>query len=82
MGKYQKNIEAARQISVVQYLETYRPGELVRKTDREYCTRSHDCVIVSRLHCASKRSADCFTFCAILCAASTIFTCMPIIKRL
>ena len=38
MGKYQKNIEAARQISVVQYLETYRPGELVRKTDRE-CRR-------------------------------------------
>lgn len=42
MGKYQKNIEAARQISVVQYLETYRPGELVRKTGREYCTRTHD----------------------------------------
>ena len=28
MGKYQKNIEAARQISVVQYLETYRPVNL------------------------------------------------------
>ena len=25
MGKYQKNIEAARRISVVQYLETYSP---------------------------------------------------------
>ena len=36
MGKYQKNIEAARRISVVQYLETYHPGELVRKTDKEY----------------------------------------------
>ena len=47
MGKYQKNIEAARQISVVQYLETYRPGELVRKTDREYCTRSHDSLIIT-----------------------------------
>ena len=46
-GKYQKNIEAARQISVVQYLETYRPGELVRKTDREYCTRSHDSLIIT-----------------------------------
>lgn len=42
MGKYQKNIEAARRITVMQYLETYHPGELVRKTDREYCTRSHD----------------------------------------
>lgn len=47
MGKYQKYIEAARQISVVQYLETYRPGELVRKTDREYCTRSHDSLIIT-----------------------------------
>ena len=26
MGKYQKNIEAARRISVVQYLQTYHPG--------------------------------------------------------
>ena len=42
MGKYQKNIEAARRITVMQYLETYHPGELVRKTDREYCTRTHD----------------------------------------
>lgn len=36
MGKYQKNIEAARRITVMQYLETYHPGELVRKTDCEY----------------------------------------------
>ena len=34
MGKYQKNIEAARRISVMQYLETYHPGELVRKTPK------------------------------------------------
>ena len=47
MGKYQKNIEAARRISVVQYLETYRPGELVRKTDREYCTRTHDSLVIT-----------------------------------
>lgn len=39
MGKYQKNTEAAWQISVVQYLETYRPSELVRETDREYASR-------------------------------------------
>ena len=32
---------------MVQYLETYRPGELVRKTDREYCTRSHDSLIIT-----------------------------------
>ena len=35
-GVAQKNIEAARRITVMQYLETYHPGELVRKTDREY----------------------------------------------
>ena len=34
--------EAARRITVMQYLETYHPGELVRKTGREYCTRTHD----------------------------------------
>ena len=47
MGKYQKNIEAARSISVMQYLETYHPGELVRKTDREYCTQTHDSLIIT-----------------------------------
>ena len=47
MGKYQKNIEAARRISVVQYLETYHPGELVRKTDKEYCTRTHSSLVIT-----------------------------------
>ena len=47
MGKYQKNIEAARRITVMQYLETYHPGELVRKRDREYCTRTHDSLIIT-----------------------------------
>ena len=47
MGKYQKIIEAARRITVMQYLETYHPGELVRKTDREYCTRTHDSLIIT-----------------------------------
>lgn len=28
MGKYQKNIEAARRISVMQYLETYRKSKI------------------------------------------------------
>ena len=35
MGKYQKNIEAARRISVMQYLQTYLPGDLDRKSDKE-----------------------------------------------
>ena len=46
-GVAQKNIEAARRITVMQYLETYHPGELVRKTDREYCTRTHDSLIIT-----------------------------------
>lgn len=47
MGKYQKNIETARRISVVQYLETYHPGELVRKTDKEYCTKTHSSLVIT-----------------------------------
>ena len=47
MGKYQKNFEAARRITVMQYLETYHPGALVRKTDRAYCTRTHDSLIIT-----------------------------------
>ena len=50
MGKYQKNIEAARRISVMQYLETYHPGELVRKTDKEYRTKTHSSLAVSYTH--------------------------------
>lgn len=46
MGKYQKNIEAARRISVMQYLETYHPGELVRKTDKEYRTKTHSSLVI------------------------------------
>ena len=47
MCKYQKNIEAARRISVVQYLETYHPGELVRKTDKEYRTKTHSSLVIT-----------------------------------
>jgi len=47
MGKYQKNIEAARRISVMQYLETYHPGELVRKTDKEYRTKTHSSLVIT-----------------------------------
>mgnify|MGYP001026279168 CR=1 FL=1 len=47
MGKYQKNIEAARRISVMQYLQTYHPGELVRKTDKEYCTKTHSSLVIT-----------------------------------
>ncbi len=47
MGKYQKNIEAARRISVVQYLEAYHPGELIRKTDKEYRTKTHSSLVIT-----------------------------------
>ena len=32
MGKYQKNIEAARSVTIMQYLATCHPGELVPLT--------------------------------------------------
>ena len=63
MGKYQKNIEAARRISVVQYLETYHPGELVRKTDKEYCTKTHSSLVITpanrplQLRCSCPQAA-------------------------
>lgn len=69
MGKYQKNIEAARQISVVQYLETYHPGELVRKTEREYCTRTHDSlrsISMARLTKALMLSPEAVAFSAMI----------------
>ena len=47
MGKYQKKIEAARRISVVQYLEAYHPGELIRKTDKEYRTKTHSSLVIT-----------------------------------
>ena len=46
-GVAQKNIEAARRITVMQYLETYHPGELVRKTDKEYCTKTHSSLVIT-----------------------------------
>lgn len=47
MGKYQKNIEAARSVTIMQYLTTCHPGELVRKTDDEYCTKTHSSLVIT-----------------------------------
>lgn len=35
-------IEAARQIDLLNYLQAYEPGELVRVSGSTYCTREHD----------------------------------------
>ena len=34
MGKYQQNIENARRVGVIDFLQTCRPGELIRVTDK------------------------------------------------
>jgi hypothetical protein len=47
MGKYQKNIENARSVTIMQYLTTCHPGELVRKTDDEYCTKTHGSLVIT-----------------------------------
>lgn len=47
MGKYQKNIEVARSVTIMQYLATCHPGELVRKTDDEYCTKTHSSLVIT-----------------------------------
>lgn len=31
----------------MQYLQTYHPGELVRKTDKEYCTKTHSSLVIT-----------------------------------
>lgn len=36
-----ENIKTAREVQLVDFLNTYRPGELVRKSRDEYCTKSH-----------------------------------------
>lgn len=36
-----ENIKAAREVQLVDFLNTYRPGELVQKSRDEYCTKSH-----------------------------------------
>ena len=36
-----ENIKTAREGQLVDFLNTYRPGELVRKSRDEYCTKSH-----------------------------------------
>ena len=36
-----ENIKAACEVQLVDFLNTYRPGELVRKSRDEYCTKSH-----------------------------------------
>ncbi len=33
--------QGAREVQLVDFLNTYRPGELVRKSRDEYCTKSH-----------------------------------------
>lgn len=48
MGKYQKNIEAARRISVMQYLQTYHPGELVRQNGPRSIAPRRTAALLSR----------------------------------
>ena len=37
-----QGFEAARQIDLLNYLQAYEPGELVRVSGSTYCTREHD----------------------------------------
>ncbi len=40
-------VEKAREMDLLSYLQTYEPNELVRISDREYCTRTHDSLKIS-----------------------------------
>ena len=41
------NMSISPNVGVMQYLETYHPGELVRKTDKEYCTKTHSSLVIT-----------------------------------
>ena len=47
MGKYQQNIENARRVGVIDFLQTCRPGELIQVTDKEYRTKTHSSLVIS-----------------------------------
>ena len=40
-------VEKAKEMDLLTYLQTYEPNELVRISDREYCTRTHDSLKIS-----------------------------------
>jgi hypothetical protein len=42
-----EKIEKAREIDLLTYLKNYEPFELVKLSDREYCTREHDSLKIS-----------------------------------
>ena len=42
-----ETIEKAREIDLLTYLKNYEPFELVKLSDREYCTREHDSLKIS-----------------------------------
>ena len=43
----EQEIRLARRIGVLDYLRKFEPGELVRVSRTDYCTRSHDSLIIS-----------------------------------
>ena len=42
-----EDILAAKQIDLLSYLQTYEPGELVKRPGNNYCTREHDSLKIS-----------------------------------
>lgn len=42
-----EQVAKAKEMDLLTYLKTYEPGELVRISDREYCTRTHDSLKIS-----------------------------------
>ena len=42
-----EQVAKAKKLDLLTYLQTCEPGELVRISDREYCTRSHDSLKIS-----------------------------------
>lgn len=64
-----ENIKTAREVQLVDFLNTYRPGELVRKSRDEYCTKSHSSLRITPsknlFHCGSIRRLESGAVCII-----------------
>ena len=51
MGFYtEEQIEKARSIDLMTYLQTYEPTELVHVSGKTYCTRTHLCTVNFNAH--------------------------------
>ena len=40
-------VEKAKKVDLLTYLQNYEPNELIKETQKQYCTRTHDSLKIS-----------------------------------